>query len=129
MDPTPAADTTPGPAAGTTPGPAAGTTPGPAAGTTTTEPPPGPASGADPARPDAGARLHRCQHHKIVGGVAAGLADYFGVDPLMVRIAFVVVALMGGVAIPLYLAGWLLIPAEDADLSVAEELLGRDHRR
>ena len=61
----------------------------------------------------------------MLAGVAAGLADYFGVDPLLVRIGFVVLALMGGVAVPLYLAGWLLIPEEDAELSVAEELMDR----
>jgi len=62
----------------------------------------------------------------MLGGVAAGLADYFGIDPLLVRIGFVVMALVGGVAVPLYLAGWLLIPDEDAERSVAEELLVPD---
>jgi hypothetical protein len=33
---------------------------------------------------------------------------------------------MGGLAVPLYLAGWLLIPDADRDLSVAEELLARE---
>jgi phage shock protein PspC (stress-responsive transcriptional regulator) len=59
----------------------------------------------------------------MVAGVAAGLADYFDIDPTLVRIGFVVLAFMGGLAIPLYLAGWLLIPEQGADLSVAEELL------
>ena len=59
----------------------------------------------------------------MVAGVAAGLADYFDVDPTLVRIGFVVLACLGGLAVPLYLAGWLLIPDEDTDQSVAEELL------
>jgi phage shock protein PspC (stress-responsive transcriptional regulator) len=63
----------------------------------------------------------------MVAGVAAGLADYFDIDPTVVRIGFVVLAFMGGLAVPLYLAGWLLIPEQDADLSVAEELLS--HQR
>jgi phage shock protein PspC (stress-responsive transcriptional regulator) len=54
------------------------------------------------------------------------MADYFGVDPTLVRIGFVALALLGGLAVPLYLAGWLVIPQEGADLSVAEELLIRE---
>ena len=62
-------------------------------------------------------------------GVAVGLADYFDVDPTLVRIGFVALAFLGGLAVPLYLAGWLLIPDEDSDLSVAEELLARERAR
>jgi phage shock protein PspC (stress-responsive transcriptional regulator) len=65
----------------------------------------------------------------MVAGVAAGLADFFDVDPTLVRIGFVVLSCLGGLAVPLYLAGWLLIPEEDTDLSVAEELLVRERAR
>ena len=65
----------------------------------------------------------------MLAGVAAGLADYFDVDPTIVRIGFVALAFLGGLAVPLYLAGWLLIPDEDTDLSVAEELLARERAR
>ena len=44
---------------------------------------------------------------------------------LMPIIGFVALALLGGLAVPLYLAGWLLIPEEGAELSVAEELMAR----
>jgi phage shock protein PspC (stress-responsive transcriptional regulator) len=67
-------------------------------------------------------RLHRIQSGRMLAGVATGLADYLDVDPTLVRIGFVVLALMGGLAIPLYLAGWLLIPDEDSEQSMAEEL-------
>lgn len=69
-------------------------------------------------------RLHRVRAGRMVAGVAAGLADWLDVDPTLVRIAFVVLALMGGVAVPVYLAGWLLIPEEGSEVSVAEEMLG-----
>ncbi len=69
-------------------------------------------------------RLHRDADHRMLAGVAAGLADYFDVDPTLVRVGFVALTLMGGLAVPLYLAGWLLIPEEGADESVAEEWLG-----
>jgi phage shock protein PspC (stress-responsive transcriptional regulator) len=82
-----------------------------------------------PPRPVDGQRLHRVGRGRMLAGVAAGVADYFDVDPTLVRIGFVVLALMGGVAVPLYLAGWLLIPDEDSDVSVAEELLARERAR
>ena len=69
-------------------------------------------------------RLHRLRSGRMLGGVAAGLADYLDVAPTLVRIAFVVLAVMGGVAVPLYLAGWLLIPDEGSEESMAEEMLG-----
>jgi len=65
----------------------------------------------------------------MLGGVALGLADYFDVDPTIVRIGFVALAFVGGLAVPLYLAGWLLIPDEESDMSVAEELLARERER
>ncbi len=65
----------------------------------------------------------------MLAGVASGLADYFDVDPMLVRIGFVVLTLVGGLAVPLYLAGWLLIPEEGAHLSVAEELFARERAR
>jgi len=74
-------------------------------------------------------RLHRAGRGRMLAGVAAGLADYFDVDPTIVRIGFVALAFLGGLAVPLYLAGWLLIPDEDNDVSVAEELLARERAR
>jgi phage shock protein PspC (stress-responsive transcriptional regulator) len=81
-----------------------------------------------PPRPGEDA-LHRGGPHRILAGVAVGLADYFDVDPTLVRVGFVVLTFLGGLAIPLYLAGWLLIPEEGAELSVVEEMLGRERVR
>jgi phage shock protein PspC (stress-responsive transcriptional regulator) len=67
--------------------------------------------------------LRRLAPGRILGGVAAGLADYFDVDVTIARIAFVVLTFVGGAGIPLYLAGWLLIPEEGSDQSLASELL------
>jgi phage shock protein C len=95
----------------------------PSTGQQTTLPPSGPADHVGEQR------LHRALRGRMLAGVAAGLADYFDVDPTLVRIGFVVLAFMGGLAIPLYLAGWLLIPDEEGDQSVAEELLARERAR
>jgi len=67
--------------------------------------------------------------HRILGGVAAGLADYLDIDPAIVRIAFVVLALLGGSGVLLYLAGWLLIPAEDTGRAVVHDYMERRPRR
>lgn len=64
-----------------------------------------------------------------MAGVAAGMADYFDLDPSLIRIGFVALAFLGGVAIPLYLAAWLLIPEEGSPYSVGEELLARHPAR
>jgi phage shock protein PspC (stress-responsive transcriptional regulator) len=61
----------------------------------------------------------------MVAGVAAGMADCFDLDPTVVRIGFAALCLLGGIGVPLYLAGWLLMPDEEADLSVGEELLAQ----
>lgn len=91
-------------------------------------------SPSDPASPppdpdEHGMRLHRVGSGRMVAGVAAGLADYLDVDPTLVRVAFVALTLMGGIAVPLYLAGWLLIPDEGSEHSVAEDMLGHQFTR
>jgi len=56
-------------------------------------------------------RLTRRLHDKVIGGVGGGIADYFGVDPLLVRLALVGLALVGGGGVLLYVLGWIFIPA------------------
>ncbi len=72
---------------------------------------PEPPFGWGPERP----ALRRPFEDRMLAGVAAGLARYFGVDATIVRIAFVVLTVVGGAGIPLYLAGLLLIPEEGSD--------------
>ncbi len=94
---------------------------GPATATATSEVPPGRAAGHDHEM-----RLHRRRSGRMLGGVAGGLADYFDVDPVLVRIGFVALLFLGGLAVPLYVAGWALIPDEETDTSIAEEILARE---
>lgn len=74
-------------------------------------------------------RLVRTTEGRWLGGVAVGLGRYFDVNPLVYRIAFAALALVGGTGLLLYLAAWLVIPGEDDDESIAVEALrGRqDH--
>ena len=60
---------------------------------------------------------------RILGGVAAGLAKYFALDVAHVRIVLVALSFLGGAGVPLYLAAWVLIPAEDSGIAIADEVL------
>ena len=68
--------------------------------------------------------LYRPLNGRMVAGVAAGISQYLGVDVTVVRIVLAVLTVVGGAGIPVYLAGWLLIPDEGADQSIASELIG-----
>ena len=67
----------------------------------------------------------RLPQHGPVAGVAAGFGRRYGVDPVLVRVAFVVSTIFGGSGVVLYLLGWLLLPAAQDQVSAAEGLVGR----
>jgi|HubBroStandDraft_3_1064219.scaffolds.fasta_scaffold269860_2 phage shock protein PspC (stress-responsive transcriptional regulator) len=67
--------------------------------------------------------LRRVSRGAMIGGVAAGVARSLGVDPLILRIAFVLLALLSGAGIALYLVGMLLIPDEDSGQSLGSQLV------
>ena len=55
--------------------------------------------------------LQRCRTDRVLGGVCAGMADRFDLDPLLVRVAAVAFALVsGGAAVVAYLIAWVVIP-------------------
>ena len=67
-----------------------------------------------------GGPLRRDTADRLVGGVAAGVAEWKGFSVNTVRIVFVLGAIItGGFGVPLYVAGWLLIPAAGEDGSIA----------
>ena len=65
-----------------------------------------------PTRP--GPVLRRDVEHRMLGGVCAGLARHIGIDPIIVRVAFVAAATAGGVGVAVYLLAWVFLPAGDA---------------
>jgi phage shock protein C len=69
------------------------------------------------------APLRRSRQDRVFGGVAAGVGDYLGVDVTLVRVGFAVLTLIGGLGIPLYLAGLLLMPEEGTGESIVASLL------
>nr|WP_294695569.1 PspC domain-containing protein [uncultured Friedmanniella sp.] len=62
-------------------------------------------------------------------GLSGGLAEHWGIDPVLVRVAFVLLTFSGGVGAVLYLAGWLLIPVQGHDTRPADELFGEASQR
>lgn len=62
-----------------------------------------------------------------VAGVAAGFARRYEIDPVLVRVAFVVSTILGGACIVLYLLAWLLLSASGDQASAAESLVGKGH--
>lgn len=57
-------------------------------------------------------RLQRSRTEKMVGGVCGGLAEYFKVDPTIVRILWVLISLLGGAGILLYVILWVIMPLQ-----------------
>jgi phage shock protein C len=56
--------------------------------------------------------LRRTRDDRVIGGVCGGLGRYLGIDPVLMRIAFVILAFAGGGGILVYLVAWVLIPVE-----------------
>src|SRR4051794_39920009 len=52
---------------------------------------------------------------RVFAGVASGIADALRVDPIIVRVGFVVLAVAGGVGVPLYFVLWFLMPGPDGE--------------
>ena len=57
-------------------------------------------------------RLYRSETDKVFGGVAAGLGEYFGVDPTIIRLLFVLFAFVHGSGVLLYIVLWLVLPTK-----------------
>ena len=62
-----------------------------------------------------------------VAGVCAGIGYRYGIDPILVRVAFVASTIFGGSGILLYLAGWLVLARAGDGSSPAQSLMGRGH--
>lgn len=66
-------------------------------------------------------KLYRSRTDEMLGGVCGGLGDYFGIDSNLIRLIFVVLAVVNGVGVLIYLALWLIVPREEFQESSAQE--------
>jgi len=57
-------------------------------------------------------RVYRSRNEKLIAGVCGGLGEYLGVDPVLIRIVWVVTVICAGTGILAYILAWILIPKE-----------------
>ncbi len=57
-------------------------------------------------------RLYRDTRNKMIGGVGSGLAEYFDIDPVLIRLVFVLLTIYHGVGILAYVILWIVVPAK-----------------
>jgi len=55
-------------------------------------------------------KLYRSVTDKIIGGVCGGIAEYFSIDPVIIRLAFVLAVIFGGGGVLAYIILWIIIP-------------------
>src|ERR671921_1267081 len=67
---------------------------------------------------DATPRLERPRDGRMIAGVSVGIARHVNIDPILVRLGFIVAVLAGGVGFAAYLVAFLLIPEEGRDKPV-----------
>ena len=63
-----------------------------------------------------GKKLYRSDENKMLAGVCGGIAEYFGVDPTLIRLAWVVFSLLGGSGLLAYILAAIIIPRDDSNL-------------
>ena len=64
-----------------------------------------------------------------LAGLCAGVARHWGVDPVLVRVGWALLALSGGVGFVLYVAGWLMIPVDGKDKAPVDDMFGEAARK
>ena len=57
-------------------------------------------------------KLTRSSRYKMIAGVCGGIAEYFQLDPTIVRVLFIALTVLGGAGVVLYLAMWILVPSQ-----------------
>ncbi len=71
--------------------------------------------------------LMRPRDGRMLAGVCAGIADYFGLDVTLVRVIWAVVSVItGGAGVLAYLVAWIIIPDEGQKNSIAENITGQE---
>ena len=76
-------------------------------------------------------RLYRCRENRVLAGVASGVAEFFGLDPTLVRVLWFLSIFVGGVSLLLYIALAIIVPLEPlpagAATAPAEPIEGHRH--
>ena len=67
-------------------------------------------------------KLYRSRSDRWLAGVCCGIGDYFNTDPTVIRVIFVLAALIMGGGLLIYLILWLIIPLEPETIEALEEV-------
>ena len=62
--------------------------------------------------------MRRSRGDRVIAGVCAGLGRYLGIDPVLLRVAFIILSLANGLGLIAYVVAWVAIPEEGADQPV-----------
>ena len=73
-------------------------------------------------------KLYRSRSDSILAGVCGGLGQYLGIDPNLVRIAFILFTVFSGVGTLVYFLLWILVPREDQTGYETEPIQSRAHQ-
>jgi phage shock protein PspC (stress-responsive transcriptional regulator) len=66
-------------------------------------------------------RLYRATEHKFIGGVCAGLGEYFNIDPALVRVIAVLLLFAKGLGLLAYIVAWIIIPSRPPEYVAPKE--------
>jgi phage shock protein C len=69
-------------------------------------------------------RLYRCRENRVIAGVASGVAEFFGLDPTLVRVLWFVSIFFGGVSLLLYIGLAIIVPLEPISAEAAAAVAG-----
>ncbi len=72
------------------------------------------------------ARLTRSSTDSIVAGVCGGLAEYLEIDPVFVRLAFLVLVFASGIGIPIYIILWIVMPDGDSEAAADSDIIQKN---
>ena len=64
-------------------------------------------------------RLYRCRENRVIAGVASGVAEFFGLDPTLVRVVWFLSIFFGGVTLLLYIGLAIIVPLEPLSAEAA----------
>ncbi len=71
-------------------------------------------------------RLVRSDTDKMIAGVCGGLPEYLGIDPVFVRLAFVILLFASGIGFPIYLVLWIVMPRQ-ATVGASDAVVMQDN--
>ncbi|HEY9524822.1 MAG TPA: PspC domain-containing protein, partial [Thermopolyspora sp.] len=74
-------------------------------------------------------QLKRTKNGRIIAGVCSGVGEYTGVDPNILRVGLAIASFFGGLGFGIYAVAWLLIPEEDRQTSIVQDLINKQRQR